>query len=289
MALLIPMTMLTAYSTPLQLTAALPITIPGTGTTDALSFPELVVAQGTWVAMQVNDSTHEEFWNFLRSLGSQVAQALFASNANTPPWWNPFRWEAFAQSLTVTLATVFVVGLAFFLTLLGAMIGYAQIIFAQVAIAILALLGPLMIPWLLLQPMAFLFWGWLRSLLTYGFYAAVSAAIFRVMLALLAGTTERVLDEINVARVLAMEPEAAARYPAAFYWIMILIVAAVAAILSFLRIPSLASSLVTGQAAGDSMGTALAATYAAARGAAGVATAGKSAAAGGLKGLSAQT
>ena len=37
---------------------------------------------------------------------------------------------------------------------------YAQVIWAQVALLILTFLGPMMIPWLVFEPMAFLFWGW---------------------------------------------------------------------------------------------------------------------------------
>ena len=54
---------------------------------------------------------------------------------------------------------------------------YAQVIWAQVAIAIVMLLGPVFIPFLLFEPLAFLFWGWFRTLMVYSL--PVESDIFR--------------------------------------------------------------------------------------------------------------
>ena len=59
---------------------------------------------------------------------------------------------------------------------------YAQVIWAQVAIAIVVLLGPVFIPWLLFEPLAFLFWGWFRTLMVYTLYGVVAGAILRVFM-----------------------------------------------------------------------------------------------------------
>ena len=59
---------------------------------------------------------------------------------------------------------------------------YAQVIWAQVALAITVLLGPVFIPWLLFEPMSFLFWGWFRSLITYTLYGVVAGAVLRVFM-----------------------------------------------------------------------------------------------------------
>ena len=48
---------------------------------------------------------------------------------------------------------------------------YAQVIWAQIALAILIILGPIFIPFLVFEPMAFLFWGWFKGMLTYSLYA----------------------------------------------------------------------------------------------------------------------
>ena len=59
---------------------------------------------------------------------------------------------------------------------------YAQVIWAQVALAIVILLGPVFIPWLLFEPLAFLFWGWFRTLMVYTLYGVVAGAILRVFM-----------------------------------------------------------------------------------------------------------
>ena len=44
------------------------------------------------------------------------------------------------------------------------------------------LLGPVFIPWLLFEPLAFLFWGWFRTLMVYTLYGVVAGAILRVFM-----------------------------------------------------------------------------------------------------------
>ena len=38
------------------------------------------------------------------------------------------------------------------------------------------------IPWLLFEPLAFLFWGWFRTLMVYTLYGVVAGAILRVFM-----------------------------------------------------------------------------------------------------------
>jgi hypothetical protein len=52
----------------------------------------------------------------------------------------------------------------------------AVIAFGLVATAIAVLLGPVFIPWILVPPLDWLFWGWLRSLVQYAFYQVVAQA-----------------------------------------------------------------------------------------------------------------
>ena len=44
------------------------------------------------------------------------------------------------------------------------------------ALAIVILLGPVFIPWLLFEPLAFLFWGWFRTLMVYTLYGVVAGS-----------------------------------------------------------------------------------------------------------------
>jgi len=279
-ALIIPLTMLQAYDAPLQLTATLPITLPGQ--TNPLTFPELVAAQGTWLAQEINDDGMTDFWEYVRSLGYKVSDTLTLSEADETAvlslgsLLNPLAWPDLQRSIGYTFMALFLAFFAFFIAGVAALIGYAQILFAQVAIGVCVVLGPVMIPWLLLGPMSFLFWGWFRSLLTYGLYAACSAAIFRVMLALLEGTTTRVLNAVDIGQILSMSAaDRSAAYDEAQFWMITLVACSLAAIVSFLKIPALASGLVSGQAGGESIGAALGVVGVAGNVAAKVATAGK--------------
>ena len=58
--------------------------------------------------------------------------------------------------------------------LLLAAVTYAQVIWAQVALALLIILGPIFIPFMVFEPLAFLFWGWFRAMITYSLYAVRS-------------------------------------------------------------------------------------------------------------------
>ena len=64
--------------------------------------------------------------------------------------------------------------------LLLSAITYAQVIWAQIALAILIILGPIFIPFLVFDPLSFLFWGWFRAMITYSLYAVIAGAVLRV-------------------------------------------------------------------------------------------------------------
>lgn len=60
------------------------------------------------------------------------------------------------------------------------------IAYGAVASTITGLLGPLFIPFLVFEKLAFLFWGWLRAFLGFSFYKVVAAATLSVISQLLA-------------------------------------------------------------------------------------------------------
>ena len=73
----------------------------------------------------------------------------------------------------VTILTLLFLALLWCITM-------AQVLWAQVAVSILLVLGPILIPWLVFEPMAFLFWGWFKGLIVYSLYGAVAGAIMSV-------------------------------------------------------------------------------------------------------------
>ena len=138
---------------------------------------------------------------------------------------------------------------------------YAQVIWAQIALAILIILGPIFIPFLVFEPLAFLFWGWFKGMLTYSLYAVIAGCVLRVFSAVgiayittLGGAN---LDTQSMTQV--------------GLWTLAVIPLFIAGLLSSLKCGELAAMLVTGGGAGGSglMGMATTAGMAAASGGSG--------------------
>src|ERR1700678_1410263 len=70
--------------------------------------------------------------------------------------------------------------LALFAATLSLIVGYGAI-----ASTVVGMFGPIMIPFLVFDKLAFLFWGWLRAFIGFCFYKVVAAAVLSVLAALL--------------------------------------------------------------------------------------------------------
>ena len=116
---------------------------------------------------------------------------------------------------------------------------YAQVIWAQMAMLILTFVGPMMIPWLVFEPMSFLFWGWFRSMITFALYGAIAGAIMRVFMSVCLGyitTFSQVSDIESPVQMVS--------------WLLILLPLMVAGVLSSLKVGELAGMLVSGGGGG---------------------------------------
>ena len=116
-------------------------------------------------------------------------------------------------------------------------ITYAQVLWAQLAIAILVFLGPLFIPWLLFEPLSFLFWGWFRSLIVFSLYGALAGAIMRVFMGVGLGYVTTFSQQTLSFDLVTMGG-----------WVLIILPMFIAGILASLKVEELASMLVTGSA-----------------------------------------
>ena len=161
----IPWIMLQYYATP----------IPNVG----MSFPQAIVAGGTWL---------QDF--FLADLGAawgteinRLSESLNSSIA--AQWQNMNVWKVLTGAAHLVMTAVVMTGMGLALLVIMVLlyaITYAQVIWAQIAIAILLLLGPIFIPMLVFGPLSFLFWGWFRSLITFSLYGVIAGAIMRAFL-----------------------------------------------------------------------------------------------------------
>ena len=104
------------------------------------------------------------------------------------------------------------------------------------AVAIVILIGPLMIPWLLFEPLAFLFWGWFRALLVYSLYGVVAAVILRVFVSVSLTFLSTLMSAgFNVSDLQQLG-----------LWFLLLAPLLVAGILAAFKVGEIASLLVSG-------------------------------------------
>jgi type IV secretory pathway VirB6-like protein len=112
--------------------------------------------------------------------------------------------------------------------------------YGVVAAAIVGLLGPVFIPFLVIDKLDWLFWGWLRAYLGFSFYKVVAAAAMNIMGNLL---TEYLMNDLGIgdpAGVIAAMP-------------FIILLVGVNLII-ILKIPAITHSLFSGSTAGHDGG-----------------------------------
>ena len=162
----IPLGMLQFYTQPL----------PGL----TLSVPDVITGMGNWLHGVIVAGAGEDMLTELHVMFRGMYDNLMLT-PDMPGIMNPLRM--WASLMSAIFSGIF--GLTLWVIMLVVMIvvyavGLAQIVWAQLAITIALLLGPIFIPFLVLPPLSFLFWGWFKTLLTYSLYAAIAAAVFRV-------------------------------------------------------------------------------------------------------------
>ena len=219
----IPWVMLTFYATP----------IPGVGFT----FPGMIAGGGNWLM---------DFFlsDIVTAMRTEMAIMMDQHTTSVADAWGGVGWTDVIVSGMGALATLIVGSTMLFFVMLSLLVlyavTYAQVIWAQVAILILTFLGPVMIPWLVFEPMAFLFWGWFRSMITFALYGAVAGAIMRVFLGVGLGyVTSFSNNAVNLD-----SPEEMVG------WFLIVFPLMVAGVLSSLKVGELAGMLVSGSGGG---------------------------------------
>ena len=250
----IPWVMLQFYTT----------NIPGMGYT----FPGMIAGGGNWLHNLLVDDTvysmQTELGNLVRDVGANMQTQAQAGNL-----LGLITGGAHA-ALTMIAGFGMLIFVILMLVVLFA-VTYAQVIWAHVALAVLTILGPIFIPFLVFEPMAFLFWGWFRAMITYSLYAVIAGAVLRVFSAVgisyittLGNANLDIQSLTNVGM-----------------WMLAVVPLFIAGILASLKCGELASMLVTSAGAGGSglMGMATTTAVVASGGAAAAAKAG----AGGIK------
>ena len=113
--------------------------------------------------------------------------------------------------------------------------------FGDVAVSVCVMLGPLFIPWFIVPKMDWLFWGWFRAFLQFGFYKVVASAVLTIIAAA-ANTVPRYLPKIGGA--------GPAPSPNGFEFLPTVIFALVAILVLF-KVPMLTANIFSGSAGSD--------------------------------------
>ena len=218
----IPWIMLQLYATP----------IPGVGFT----FPGMIAAGGNWLhsffLADILPAVQTELHNMVQVHVTALTDAWAGTS-----WLDLYTaFGDVVSRLVVGTSMMFVVFLSL---LIIYAVTYAQVIWAQMAILILTFVGPLMIPWLVFEPMAFLFWGWFRAMITFALYGAIAGAIMRVFISVSLGFVTTFTSTADVDDPLQMTS-----------WLLIMLPLMVAGVMASLKVGELAGMLVSGGGGG---------------------------------------
>ena len=236
-ALWFPWAMLTFYHDPL----------PGS----TRSFTEAITDGGSWLQLILIQNTGEDFLVTF----SRLSQNLFARAQAMELGSGGGLMDMIVGGLTdlsyllmsFLHTIIFELFLLFILLCLVVIYGVsmAQVLWAQLALGVLLILGPLFIPFLLVEPLAFLFWGWFKSMFTYTLYGAIAAALMRVFLAASIGWMNAIVNG---------PPPGANMLWHSTAWFLSIVPLTIAGLLSSLMIGQLASQITGGGAGGGIMG-----------------------------------
>jgi hypothetical protein len=137
------------------------------------------------------------------------------------------------NAIILALIQVLIAGLS---ALISVIIAYGAI-----ASAIVGLLGPIFIPFLVFDKLEFLFWGWLRAFLGFTFYKVVAAATLSILSQLLAHYYTMMSGFVDPATMIEKLP------------VLILLVLVNGFIL--LKIPAMTATIFSGHTSGHDAGT----------------------------------
>jgi len=125
---------------------------------------------------------------------------------------------------------------------LSVLTGLVAVILAYGAVAgtIIGLLGPIFIPFLVIEKLEFLFWGWFKAYLSFAFYKVVAAATMSVLGHLFITYYAKLADFTNPINLIKNLP--------------LLIVLVIVNIFLILKIPAITASIFSGSSSGHDAG-----------------------------------
>jgi hypothetical protein len=196
--------MVNYYSTP----------IPGIGS----SFHNLITDEAQFLANQINQAE-------LQTIVDRISD--FQARIDSP-------------GVTDVLGTI-IYAVVIILLAAAQAISIVVIAYGFIATAVCVLVGPVFVPFFIVPKLEWLFWGWLRCFLQYGFYEVIAAAVVYIIGNLMIG-------------VLTLQPAGTVSTLQLIGWFPVLFITFLSSIYVLVKVPALTNHIFSGTAGGSSAG-----------------------------------
>ena len=140
--------------------------VPVAGMSD--SFPDLIMGGPLYLAHQIGDASYKQLDDVFRTV---VANNPPSATLNLGLSLSQWTLELFIMLVRAVMLVVMSYGF--------------------VAVTVCVLVGPIFIPFLLIDPLSFMFWGWFKSFLQYSFYPVIGAAYAHIFSSLLVNMIDK--------------------------------------------------------------------------------------------------
>ncbi len=172
------------------------------------------------------------------SIGTDQANTMLQAIKTTMAQTGP-GMVAMTEPYLLVVYAITQIMLAVLSALISAIIAYGAI-----AATILALVGPIFIPFMVFEKTEFLFWGWLKAYISFSFYKVVAAAAMSVLSQMFFGYYQ------SLAAINSDQKAAAQNFP-------ILLLLIIVNVFILTQIPALTASIFSGHTGGHSGGVGL--------------------------------
>ena len=203
------------------------------------SIPQLIAGQGAWLIETLLGTALDNMLAQIGRIWDTFAEAELSGQV----------WSAlgalFTGGAAVLLYTILGPGVVLSLVALAIgtlAAGMAQVIWAGAAISICIMIGPVLVPWLLFKPLEFLFWGWLKTVITYSLYGAIAVAVIRTFM-------DAMLTQVEAVVLIDGWAAGGGQLLASGLTAFLL---ALTSLTAMIKVPALANGLVSGSGAAGS-------------------------------------
>lgn len=172
-----------------------------------MTFTDMVSGMGQEIARRLVDGVFMTFADTFRDVWAKIwntqaaaaaAQASAQAEGEAGGGWASSAWSAvtsaadavlgpidaaigFVRNVVDSVRFVLVVLVVLLLLVVPALVAYCSYLWGYMSLLVAIVLGPVLIPWILVPQLQFLAWGWFRTLLGAGVHMMVAGACFAVV------------------------------------------------------------------------------------------------------------